>query len=338
MVNKKYQNKSLLPFVSFVIPTYNAEKTLKKCLESIFVQDYPKEKFEVLVIDGGSSDRTLDIARAYLVKIFFNERRYEDGKYGGKAIGINAAKGDLVALVDSDNFLSSSVWLKNMVLPFIEDFEVSVCETPRYANKMDPAINRYCSCLVTHTSRGDPFTLTYFQDEFPKTDEDFVVYTAKKTNLPSIGNGAIARRDIIQKLGGFDYDIDLVLRMIDSGYNKFARVTKVGIYHLYVQNFQEFIKKGIKRVRLFLYRASHRQRALDFYLPRDKATRLRFLHRVLAGLTLISPMTYAAKKFKKERDRAWLYHPVICFVVPIIYLVIFLTNRKGRSLFIKSFL
>ena len=52
-----------LPSISVLIPTLNAAKVLGKCLRSIATQDYPKEKLEIIVADGGSTDETLDIVK-----------------------------------------------------------------------------------------------------------------------------------------------------------------------------------------------------------------------------------------------------------------------------------
>ena len=54
-----------LPSISIVIPTYNSERTLSLCLGSIAEQDYPREKIEIIIADGGSKDRTLEIAEKF---------------------------------------------------------------------------------------------------------------------------------------------------------------------------------------------------------------------------------------------------------------------------------
>lgn len=65
-----------LPSISVVIPTYNSERTLTECLENILQQDYPRAKIEIIIADGGSRDRTLEIARKYKVdKIVRNPLR-----------------------------------------------------------------------------------------------------------------------------------------------------------------------------------------------------------------------------------------------------------------------
>ena len=50
-----------LPFVTTMIVVRNEERYIKKCLESFLRQDYPKDKYEILVIDGCSTDKTIDI-------------------------------------------------------------------------------------------------------------------------------------------------------------------------------------------------------------------------------------------------------------------------------------
>ncbi len=55
--------KENFPFVSIIIPCFNEEKYIGKCLSSLLEQDCPKEKTEVLVVDGDSKDKTREISR-----------------------------------------------------------------------------------------------------------------------------------------------------------------------------------------------------------------------------------------------------------------------------------
>jgi len=63
------------PKVSILIPTLNAESVLDECLRSIEMQDYPKDKIELIIADGGSKDKTLEIAMltAHLPALLGNE-------------------------------------------------------------------------------------------------------------------------------------------------------------------------------------------------------------------------------------------------------------------------
>ena len=50
-------------YITIVVPVLNGEKTIKSCLDSIFEVNYPEDKYEVIVVDNGSKDNTLMIAR-----------------------------------------------------------------------------------------------------------------------------------------------------------------------------------------------------------------------------------------------------------------------------------
>ncbi|MBI5355561.1 MAG: glycosyltransferase [Candidatus Aenigmarchaeota archaeon] len=75
---------------------------LEKCLKSIIYQDYPRESYEVIVSDSGSTDGTLEIADRYAVKVVASERR---GIAHGRNVGAKAASGDTLVFVDADVFL-----------------------------------------------------------------------------------------------------------------------------------------------------------------------------------------------------------------------------------------
>ena len=64
------------PFVTIILPTYNNQLTLNECLKGLCSQQ--KNNYEVLVIDGGSNDKTLEIAGIYNVKIIINPYRVEE--------------------------------------------------------------------------------------------------------------------------------------------------------------------------------------------------------------------------------------------------------------------
>jgi len=130
-----------LPSISIVIPTYNSERTLAQCLESIARQDYPREKIEIIIADGGSEDKTLEIAKKFEVdKILRNPLRTGEA---GKAVGVEAAKNEIILLQDSDNILDRREWLRKMVEPF-EDPGIIGTEPLYYTyRKEDSLITRF---------------------------------------------------------------------------------------------------------------------------------------------------------------------------------------------------
>lgn len=91
------------PFFSIIIATYNSEKTLSYTLKSIMEQSIDPKELEVLVIDGGSTDATREIAKRFGVKVYDNPKRLPEY---AKAVGVGYAKGHYVMRMDSDEEFS----------------------------------------------------------------------------------------------------------------------------------------------------------------------------------------------------------------------------------------
>ena len=89
---------------SIIVPTYQEEEYIERCLHSIVQQDYKREEFEIIVSDAHSTDLTLEKARQYGDKIILNDRR---GIAFGRNAGAQSALGDILVFVDADATLSS---------------------------------------------------------------------------------------------------------------------------------------------------------------------------------------------------------------------------------------
>ena len=100
------------PTVSVIVPAYNAESTLKLCLDAIASLDYPSEHLEVFLVDNGSTDATVQIASQYNVTIL-HELEVQSS-YAARNKGILASKGELLAFTDSDCIVTTG-WLKQLV-------------------------------------------------------------------------------------------------------------------------------------------------------------------------------------------------------------------------------
>lgn len=110
---------TVYPFVSFVIPCLNAERTLDCCLDSIFKVDYPKEKYEVTVVDNGSSDGTVGIVKQYDVRYFVCPRLTIAAL---RNYGVYNSTGKVLAFLDSDCVIQKD-WLMN-ALKILKDKEI----------------------------------------------------------------------------------------------------------------------------------------------------------------------------------------------------------------------
>ena len=98
--------------ISIIIATFNSEKTLHKCLESIFMQKY--NNYEVLVKDGGSSDGTLGILDNYRSKFSFFDFGKDKGVYDAWNICLDNCNGDWIIFLGSDDYFYNNNFLNEI--------------------------------------------------------------------------------------------------------------------------------------------------------------------------------------------------------------------------------
>lgn len=96
------------PYISIIVPVYNSEKYLRRCVDSILAQDYGN--FELLLIDDGSIDNSGNICDEYAsldarVKVF---HKVNGGVSTARNVGVDNAKGKWITFVDSDDFIEKS--------------------------------------------------------------------------------------------------------------------------------------------------------------------------------------------------------------------------------------
>lgn len=91
--------------ISVIIPAYNEEKSIKKSIKSVLAQDYPRELFELIVVNDGSTDNTKKICEAYerrgLLKLI---NKNNGGKAEAVNTGLKSAKNELIYILDADSF------------------------------------------------------------------------------------------------------------------------------------------------------------------------------------------------------------------------------------------
>lgn len=115
---------------SVVIPTYNSEETIERCLQSVLEQTYPV--YELLVVDDASSDNTVKVASEYLEKSSISyriiEKETNSGPGDSRNIGISLVTGDYVAFLDSDDWYALDFLENTMAVLTEHDSDVVLSE------------------------------------------------------------------------------------------------------------------------------------------------------------------------------------------------------------------
>ncbi len=115
--------KGKFPSVAFIVPCYNEEKSIAQTVESLLALDYPRDKFQILVIDDGSRDGTFKIAKQFEkqgpVKVYHQKN---GGKHTALNYGLAQVHSEFVGTLDADSFVDPQA-LKKM-LPYFADSNV----------------------------------------------------------------------------------------------------------------------------------------------------------------------------------------------------------------------
>lgn len=329
------KNSKIFPKVSILIPTLNSESVLEYCLTSIKKQKY--ENYEIIIIDNGSTDNTINIAKKYTKYIYFNTTKSAEAS---KAFGIKKTTGKYIVLIDSDNILPNKNWLSRMIEPLEKNINSLGSEPWEYTYRQNAGIIERYSAL---TGVNDPYTLvaknydrkSYLNDNWTGLNikiNDFNNYqeaTFYPNNLiPTIGaNGTILRTSVIKKYftGKYFFDIDL-LELIQNKTKKpiiFTKV-KISIIHSFCESsIIKFIKK-------------QNRRATDLYIFKNlrkysltKSNTLQSLKFILYVILIIPMLIDTIRGYIKKPDFAWFIHPILCIITLTIYSINTIKYKLG---------
>ncbi len=198
------------PLISIIINTLNRADVLPDSLSSLMGLSYPR--FEVIVVNGPSTDRTEEVLSAWQGRI--KTRHSPEANLSmSRNIGIEAASGEIVAFID-DDAAPHPDWLTELALPY-----------------RDPRIGAVGGYTIDNTGVrfqvrkticdrfGNAFNVSPFFDERPLCFPGSPYY-------PSLlGTNSSFRRDVLEEIGGFDPayayfldETDVCLRVVDAGY------------------------------------------------------------------------------------------------------------------------
>lgn len=136
--------------ISIVMPTFNSERTLEQSLLSIRNQNFPQEQVEILIIDGGSTDQTIEIATKYDAVVLENTRRLPEF---AKQIGLLQARGEYIIFIDSDESFEDMNSFTRRIQLFRAHPEIkNLVSTGQKCAQDENGVSRYANYI------GDPFS------------------------------------------------------------------------------------------------------------------------------------------------------------------------------------
>lgn len=314
------------PHISVIIPTLNAAQYLDECLGSIRAQEYPADRLEIIIADGGSTDGTLAIASAHGVeKVVPNPLKTGEA---GKACGLRAAAGDLVLLVDSDNVLVGADWLRRMSQPFA-DQGVWASQAIRFAyRRSDPAMFRYHALL----GAGDPLAvyvgnydresaLTGRWTGCPHTsvaEDGWLRVTLDPEAVPTLGaNGFMFRRSVVPDdvaAAPYFFDIDVAADLVARGH-RVVGIVDVAIRHYFCRDLSVYRRKTRRRIDDYMYHRSGGTRTYPWLRSARGIMRFSF------STILVIPLVLDVLRGRRHvKDPAWWLHIPVCMMTLGIYI------------------
>jgi glycosyltransferase involved in cell wall biosynthesis len=323
------RKKSKFFSISVVMATFNSERTIDKSLESVRSQNYPQDKIEIIIADGGSKDKTLSIVKKYNVKTIKVPTKLQNAEYN-KGIAVNAAKNEILFLLDHDNILPHPNWFRKMILPFLENKDIIGVEPLRfhYDPKMS-TLDRYFSLLGGNDPvayyLGKDSHLSWAFDSYnlygkSKDVGEYYLVKFSQNKIPALGgNGAAIRRKILLKEASADpehfFHIDVNVDLIRKGFNTYG-IFKDSIIHLTNNRLFPFLQRRKYFIEKYHFEDMSKRRYSIYEPKKDTQNLIKYC---IYSATIIKPLYDSFRGFIKIRDVAWFIHPFMCFAMLFIY-------------------
>lgn len=314
--------------LSIIIATFNSEKFLPRVINSIKRQSFPKDEMEIIFVDGGSVDNTLEIAKNNKIIVVNNPRT--EPVYG-KYLGYLKAKSKYIMYLDHDEVLNSKYSIEKKVKTLESCVKIKSIAGGNYINpKGYPFINNYINEF------GDPFSFfiyrlskrkEYFdatmRKKYPIIIEDGISTTYDLSNCKEIpiielvAGGSMFDADYLKK----NYketlsDYRLIPHVYYLMYARNPYITimkKDGIFHYSSESLSKYLKKINWRIKNNIYhkdtlgRSGYSGRKSEL---KNTSYYKQYLY-IPYGLTLLFPIIDGIKLSVSRSDIRYMYHVML---------------------------
>jgi glycosyltransferase involved in cell wall biosynthesis len=290
---------------SIVIPTYNEEKFIAQCLDSIAAQTLVDE-VEVLIVDDNSTDNTVDMANMYkFVRIL--KSGFKDPEMS-KKIGLDNASGRYFQYLDADMVLADATYLEEMSKPLERHLEVTGVLAKFCPAKEMNALTRYISY---DEFQRDTFLRLFTPSIKEEPGADFYEFSEDFMPCQSL---ILYRTEILKEVlkdRKHFMDNDVVVLCVKAGYKYFAYCPQVGVFHFYFNNIGELWHKRVKGVN-------------NSYLPNIEKREYKWINfkkkwPLLLGWVIwanlfVPELIKGTLKSLKYMDACFFYEPIVSWV------------------------
>jgi glycosyltransferase involved in cell wall biosynthesis len=291
-----------LPRISFIMPTLNVEALLDNVLSSITRQTYPRNRYEILLADAHSTDRTREIAKKYHVTILD-----DDGKNmeEGKRLALQHATGEYIVFVDADNEITHPDYIELAVQALAANPQALGVESYYLPS---PKMSSFCAYITHRLHISDPMAwLMSANPQLVARDGEVERWTLPGDSLsyPLGANGFVFRRADLELVKANEHfqDTHAALHLMHAGKREWLRIRARGVHHYYVQTWWGFVQK--------------RRRATVHFLRVQEEAKTNWMKEKplvplwLAGVycvTLFGPLWHTVRGLVRDGDPCWLWH------------------------------
>src|SRR3989344_7521819 len=314
------------PKISFIIPTYNEEKNVKKWLDSIFKQHSPHIKIEVVLVDNYSKDDTLKIAKNYPIKILMNKIKHGEVS---KMIGFRASTGKYAIYLDADVELIGKKWIQKMIKPLEEDENIIGTFTRKYSRKSDPALERFYSFDPLQRDSIYQLFSPSIDSTIQSKKKGYYLLKYEQHRIPPAGRCLYRRESLLYLTKAYDMflELDFLVLLTRKGYKYFGYVPSAGLYHHHSPDLKTLLRKRRYNVQNVYLKTFNQKKYKWFDLSNTRDISKIILWTLYANLVFPSIIVGAYKSLK-FKDWAGLYEPIVNLLVTDTIILSFISSTS----------
>lgn len=321
-----------LPLVSIMIATFNSEMLLPGTLDAIKKQTYPAENIEILIVDGGSKDKTLEIAKQYGCTILNNDKTEP---VNAKLIGLKAAKGKYLVTIDHDEVIENpdSIKLKVKALEEHPDCKVALCsgyKRPRHYPRLNQYISEFgdpFSLFIYNFSKGDGFlekNLKKYYSVKEETEEYILISFENMVKQPIfelVCLGTMINREYFIKIPNVCEDGSILTHlfylMLESGQNEVICTKRDALVHYSVDSLKAYLPKLKWRICNNIHFQQMGQNGFSGRLKYQRNLKYKKYLYVIYTVSTVAPLFHGIEMAITRKNVVYVLHVFLCWYVLI---------------------